>query len=75
MIVRFSLPYRTLFGQRLAVCGSHPLLGHWQPAAAVDLNYDEATGCWSLEVELPDTAAELTYKYVLHDDHTGAQHW
>ena len=37
MILRFSLPYRTIFGQRLAVCGSHPSLGNWQPAAAVDL--------------------------------------
>ena len=62
-------------GQRLAVCGSHPSLGSWQPAAAVDLHYDEATTCWSLEIDLPDTAAELTYKYVLRDDNTGAQHW
>lgn len=75
MILRFSLPYRTVFGQRLAVCGSHPSLGNWQPAAAVDLNYDEATGCWSLEVDLPDAAGELTYKYMLRDDNTGAQHW
>jgi 4-alpha-glucanotransferase len=75
MILRFSLPYRTVFGQRLAVCGSHPSLGSWQPNAAIDLNYDDATTCWSLEVELPDTAAELTYKYVLRDDNTGAQHW
>ena len=75
MILRFSLPYRTVFGQRLAVCGSHPSLGSWQPAAAVDLYYDEATSCWSLEVNLPDTAAELTYKYVLRDDNTEAQHW
>ena len=75
MILRFSLPYRTDFGQRLAVCGSHPSLGRWQPGAAVDLHYDEATACWSLEVDLPDAATELTYKYVLRDDNIGAQHW
>ncbi len=75
MIIRFSLPYRTTFGQRLAVCGSHPSLGSWQPDAAVDLNYDDATSYWSLETDLPDTVGELTYKYVLRDDNTGAQHW
>ena len=75
MTIRFSLPYRTVFGQRLAVCGSHPNLGNWQPAAAVDLNYDHSTTCWSLEVDLPDTVAELTYKYVLRDDNTGTQQW
>jgi 4-alpha-glucanotransferase len=75
MILRFSLPYRTVFGQRLAVCGSHPDLGNWQPAAAVDLNYDEATTCWSLEIDLADAPGELTYKYVLRDDNTGAQQW
>ena len=75
MTLRFSLPYRTVFGQRLAVCGSHPDLGNWQLAAAVDMNYDEAVACWSFELALPDTITELTYKYVLRDDTTGRVHW
>ena len=75
MILRFSLPYRTLFGQRLAICGSHPSLGSWQPAAAVDLHYDEVTSCWSLEIDLAEASGELTYKYLLRDDNTGDQHW
>ena len=75
MLVRFSLPYRTTFGQRLAVCGSHPDLGAWQPTAAAAMHYDEATTCWSFELTLPDTTGELTYKYVLRDDHTGAEQW
>ncbi|MBH8570891.1 4-alpha-glucanotransferase [Microvirga sp. STS02] len=75
MILRFSLPYRTVLGQRLAVCGSHPDLGSWQPNAAADMNYDEATTCWSLELTVPDAVGELTYKYVLRDDNTGGEHW
>ena len=76
MTLRFSLPYRTTFGQRLAVCGSHPALGHWLLSAAPDLNYDNTTGCWSLEVEIPDTApATLEYKYALLDTNTGVQQW
>lgn len=75
MILRFSLPYRTVFGQRLAVCGSHPDLGNWQPAAAADMHYDEASTCWSIELTVPDAAGELTYKYVLRDANTGGEHW
>ncbi|UOQ98729.1 4-alpha-glucanotransferase [Hymenobacter sp. 5317J-9] len=75
MTIRFSLPYRTVFGQRLAVCGSRPELGGWQLASAAPLHYDEATTCWSLDLEVPDAAGSLSYKYVLLDANTGAQHW
>ncbi|MGY3090754.1 4-alpha-glucanotransferase [Hymenobacter sp. UYAg731] len=75
MTIRFSLPYRTVFGQRLAVCGSHPDLGNWQPTAAADMHYDEASTCWSIELPVPDAVGELTYKYVLRDANTGGEHW
>ncbi|MBD2767130.1 4-alpha-glucanotransferase [Hymenobacter sp. BT664] len=75
MILRFSLPYRTVYGQQLAVCGSHPELGNWQLAAAASMHYDEATGCWSHELTVADAAGELTYKYALLDANTGGQHW
>ncbi|MDB5235667.1 MAG: hypothetical protein JWR44_2660, partial [Hymenobacter sp.] len=75
MILRFSLPYRTVPGQRLAVCGSHPDLGNWQLPAAVPMRYDEATTCWSYELTVADAAGELTYKYVLLDANNGGEHW
>ncbi|ALW84906.1 hypothetical protein AUC43_07265 [Hymenobacter sedentarius] len=77
MTIRFSLPYRTVFGQRLAVCGSHPDLGNWQLASAAIMLYDEATGCWSYELTVGDAAAVqgLTYKYALLDANTGSQTW
>ncbi|WP_201986647.1 4-alpha-glucanotransferase [Hymenobacter rubidus] len=75
MTLRFSLPYRTAYGQRLAVCGSHPDLGSWQLDAAADMHYDETTTCWSIEVTMPAAAGELTYKYVLRDDNTGSEQW
>ncbi|WP_310394510.1 4-alpha-glucanotransferase [Hymenobacter sp.] len=75
MILRFSLPYRTVFGQRLAVCGSHPDLGGWQLAGAALMQYDEATTCWSHELTVADAADELTYKYVLLDANTGGAQW
>ncbi|MDO7850329.1 4-alpha-glucanotransferase [Hymenobacter convexus] len=75
MTLRFSLPYRTVLGQRLAVCGSRPELGNWQLAGAALMHYDEATTCWRLDLEVPDAAGTLTYKYVLLDANTGSQHW
>ncbi len=75
MKIRFSLPYRTRYGQRLAVCGSHPDLGRWQLAAAAIMRYDEVSTCWSYELTVADTSGELTYKYVLLDATTGQEHW
>jgi len=75
MTLRFSLPYRTSFGQRLAVCGAHPDLGSWQLEAAAVMRYDDTTGCWSCELTVADAAATLTYKYVLLDASTGGTHW
>ncbi|MBF9239244.1 4-alpha-glucanotransferase [Hymenobacter sp. BT683] len=77
MILRFSLPYRTVFGQRLAVCGSHPDLGNWQLATAAPMHYNEATTCWQYELTVADAAGEqsLTYKYILLDANTGGEHW
>ena len=75
MTLRFFLPYRTTFGQRLVVCGSHPDLGSWQLDAAADMRYDETTGCWSYELTAATAAGTLTYKYALLDANTGGEHW
>jgi len=75
MTLRFSLPYRTVYGQRLAICGSHPALGSWRIAGAVPMRYDEATTCWTYELNVAEGAGELTYKYVLLDANSGAVQW
>ncbi|MDO7874433.1 4-alpha-glucanotransferase [Hymenobacter sp. ASUV-10] len=76
MTVHFSLPYRTVFGQRLVICGSAPALGNWQIDEAPTMRYDEYGARWYFELELPDgPAGELTYKYALLDDNTGGQQW
>ena len=75
MTIRFSLPYRTVYGQRLAICGSHPALGSWRIAGAVPMRYDEATTCWTYELSATEGAGEFTYKYVLLDANSGAVQW
>ena len=65
MTIHFSIPYRTAWGQRLAVCGAGPALGNWQAPAAFALAYNEATGYWHGDLAAPEAAGELSYKYVL----------
>ena len=65
MKIHFSIPFRTAWGQCLAVCGAGPALGNWQAPAALALVYDEAAGRWSGELTAPAAAGQLSYKYVL----------
>lgn len=75
MLLRFSLPYRTQWGQRLVVCGSEPSLGQWSDQALA-LHYDEGAGRWHQEISLPDhVPGTVSYKYLLLDDHDGGRHW
>lgn len=76
MILRFSLPFRTAWGQRLVVCGSEPSLGQWNLDHALQLQYNPELGRWSQEISLPDDAAgTVEYKYILLDDQDGGKHW
>ncbi len=76
MILRFSLPYRTAWGQRLVVCGSEPSLGSWNLAQALPLLYNSDAGLWSQEISLPDEQpGTVEYKYILLDERDGTQQW
>jgi 4-alpha-glucanotransferase len=76
MILRFTLPFHTTWGQRLVVCGSEPVLGSWNLAQALNLQYHPASGTWSQEISLPDEqAGTVEYKYILLDERTGNEDW
>ncbi|GAB2773958.1 4-alpha-glucanotransferase [Hymenobacter luteus] len=76
MILRFTLPFRTAWGQRLVVCGSLPSLGHWNLHQALNLHYLPEHGLWTQEISLPDDQLDpVEYKYVLLDEGDGGQHW
>ncbi|UOG75066.1 4-alpha-glucanotransferase [Hymenobacter tibetensis] len=78
MILRFSLPFRTAWGQRLMVCGSEPSLGHWNPDQALPLRYHPDSGRWMHEISVPDDQpGTIAYKYVLVDerDNSRQQEW
>jgi hypothetical protein len=47
----FTIPYRTAWGDHVALVGSHPALGGWDPARARPLEWSEGDAwCLSLEV-------------------------
>ncbi|RPD49451.1 4-alpha-glucanotransferase [Hymenobacter sediminis] len=76
MILRFTLPFRTVWGQRLVVCGSLPSLGQWNLDQALNLHYNAEYGIWTQEISLPDDQpGTVEYKYVLLDEGDGGKHW
>ncbi|MBT9392066.1 4-alpha-glucanotransferase [Hymenobacter sp. NST-14] len=76
MILRFTLPFRTAWGQRLVVCGSLPSLGQWNLDQALSLHYHAESGHWTQEISLPNDQLEtVAYKYVLLDERDGGKHW
>ncbi|WP_262920689.1 4-alpha-glucanotransferase [Hymenobacter sp. 5516J-16] len=76
MILRFTLPFRTTWGQRLVVCGSLPSLGQWNLDHALNLHYHPDSGTWAQEISLPDDQLSVVeYKYVLLDEGDGGKHW
>ena len=75
MKIKFSIDYRTSWGQRLFVGGSINSLGSWQAEKAVPM-VPSVGEQWTLEIEIADKEASLfEYKYLLLDENTGAVEW
>lgn len=62
-IVKFTVKQKISFGSHIAVVGSNPVLGEWNPAAALELSWNEGD-VWSAEAQL-DTADEVDFKFVI----------
>lgn len=66
--VTFNLTCNTKFGERVALIGSMPLLGHWDTSKAVYLDTNPSIyPIWSIKIDLPrDKIVE--YKYLVITD-------
>lgn len=64
--VTFSFTCKnTSFGDKVAMVGSMPLLGHWDPLKAVDLlTSDKTYPVWTIKIDLPRDRV-IEYKYLL----------
>ena len=64
MKISFNIHFQTIWGQVLYVTGSIPELGNWDTAAAREMHYGD-DGHWNLELDLPDQAVAIEYRYFL----------
>ncbi|MDR0543312.1 MAG: 4-alpha-glucanotransferase [Dysgonamonadaceae bacterium] len=62
MKICFQLNYHTVWGQTIHVAGSIPALGHWNPAAAPQMQ-SVGDGYWLYELCLPDTGLVFPVEY------------
>ncbi len=68
MKLKFSIDYRTVWGQRLFVCGSLPELGEWNEDNAVPM-IPGAGEQWELEIDVEMTKVKsIDYKYFILDE-------
>ncbi|WP_339791626.1 4-alpha-glucanotransferase [uncultured Imperialibacter sp.] len=75
MKVRFNIDYRTVWGQRLFICGSAKSLGSWNQAKAVPL-VPTGGDQWSIAVEMDEAEGKsFDYKYYLLDERFGTTEW
>lgn len=56
-------------GESVALCGSHPAMGNWNPSLYLRMNYI-GDGDWMLSVNVDMIALPLEYKYVIVNDAT-----
>ncbi|KAK3269464.1 hypothetical protein CYMTET_22097 [Cymbomonas tetramitiformis] len=61
--VTFRIARETEFGQHLSIIGAHPILGEWDVAESVPMDWVE--GCtWEVHLDLPHFEL-IEYKYVI----------
>jgi 4-alpha-glucanotransferase len=61
---------RVTAGHRLCVCGSHPLLGSWEPARARVMSASRYP-LWDLDLPAEDFRHPMEFKFGLWDDRSG----
>ncbi|MCG8475792.1 MAG: 4-alpha-glucanotransferase, partial [Cytophagales bacterium] len=75
MKIRFSIHYRTEWGQQLGISGSHEKLGKNSLANAPLMTTFDGEN-WELELNLPDSAMKnFSYKFFVYDERDQSYLW
>ena len=75
MTIKFTIDYRTHYGQNIFLCGSAPETGSWDDSKAVRMSPDSGES-WSVEVDIdPGKSSSLEYKYFIRDEHNDFMAW
>jgi 4-alpha-glucanotransferase len=72
MKVKFTIDYRTHWGQNLYICGSGPL-GDWEEQQAIKM-YPATAENWEVDINIENNDS-LTYKFFLKDESNGSISW
>ena len=67
MKLLFRIDYRANWGESLYLCGDTALLGNGDTSRALRLDVD-GDRLWHAEVELPDSVAAFTYRYIIKNE-------
>lgn len=67
MKLLFRIDYRANWGESLYLCGDTALLGNGDTSRALRLEVD-GDRLWHAEVELPDSVAAFTYRYIIKNE-------
>ncbi len=74
MKITFNILYKTSWGEKLFIVGSHEKLGNWNEHNGLQMNIGHGDR-WTAEVEISDSAAPLEYKYVVKNTYTDTIIW
>ncbi len=74
MKIRFHVPFHTLWGQTIRVCGSTDWLGNWNDLLAPSLIH-QGGDHWLLEVDVPEPVSAFEYKYLIVNENVGSRQW
>lgn len=58
------MKYNTLWGQRLYISGSEPVLGQWNEALACEMT-PVGDGHWEVGIDIPDEVNQVRYHYLV----------
>lgn len=62
MLITFTIPFGTIFGEKMYVTGNIPELGDWQHLKEMTYSDEEV---WEIEIEINNPVSVIEYHYVL----------
>ena len=73
MKLTFTIDYRTNWGESLFLAAHTPLLGDGCEEKAVKMTV-QGSSLWSVSVDLPDSTAPFSYRYIVRDENGQTKH-
>lgn len=73
MKIRFTINYRTQWGEALFICGDIPALGGGDPDKAFPMS-PASPDSWEASIEVPSVPASFSYRYIMRHNNGHCRH-